>query len=331
MALRRPYPGLENLEVRYTSEIQVFPTSVIPHLLEVTDESSAAQRRLQERTLLYHAADMPSQDFMPREGPTDLPGVWVSLAAGESDRRHWREQCITGLEQLCRSPLSAVEARDAGCVHCNRRYEEVDLYRCVMCRTNYVCWDHAILPACLEGLEILICAMHGRITPGPGSWNPPGGWNHPGALRSFSGRGVAQGFEHTALAEISLRPDLEARRSMSPRTRLHLQRLEAEAGVSGFNRLWRTFHRTTAGPDRSGCRRFRSGRTCFANGPESPRSRLPRQGRCKDVTGFSSSMAPKRQEWRLYRPETVKLPRGCSQKSGSVLWPPTTKSKLSHS
>eukprot|EP00971_Amphidinium_carterae_P291492 5786681-Amphidinium_carterae.1 len=83
--------------------------------------------------------------------------------------------------------------------------------------------------------------MHGRITPGPGSWNPPGGWNHPGALRSSSDRGIARGFEQTALAEIRLRPDLEARRSMSPRTRLHLQRLEAEAGVSGYNRLWRTF------------------------------------------------------------------------------------------
>eukprot|EP00971_Amphidinium_carterae_P352256 6492512-Amphidinium_carterae.1 len=57
-----------------------------------------------------------------------------------------------------------------------------------------------------------------------------------------SDRGIAQGFEQTALAEIRLRPDLEARRSMSPRTRLHLQRLEAEAGVTGFNRLWRTFH-----------------------------------------------------------------------------------------
>eukprot|EP00971_Amphidinium_carterae_P017617 347063-Amphidinium_carterae.1 len=47
------------------------------------------------------------------------------------------------------------------------------------------------VPACLEGLEILICAMHGRITPGPGSWNPAGGWNHPGALREASDRGLA--------------------------------------------------------------------------------------------------------------------------------------------
>eukprot|EP00971_Amphidinium_carterae_P317149 6304717-Amphidinium_carterae.1 len=93
---------------------------------------------------------MPSQDYMPGEGPTDPSGRWSSIAASESDRRHWREQCITGLEQLCRTPLSPVEARDAGCVHCNRRNEEVDLYRCVMCRTNYVCWDHAIVPACLE-------------------------------------------------------------------------------------------------------------------------------------------------------------------------------------
>eukprot|EP00971_Amphidinium_carterae_P179209 3554808-Amphidinium_carterae.1 len=50
------------------------------------------------------------------------------------------------------------------------------------------------------------------------------------------------GFGDTALAEIRHRPDLEARRGLSPRTRLHLQRLEAEAGVSGYNRLWRTFH-----------------------------------------------------------------------------------------
>eukprot|EP00971_Amphidinium_carterae_P269286 5342268-Amphidinium_carterae.1 len=128
---------------------------------------------------------------MPGEGPTDLPGVWVSIAAHESDRLRWREQCITALENQCRSLLTPAEARDAGCAHCNRRNVEVDLYRCAMCRTNYVCWDHAIVPACLEGLEILICAMHGRITPGPGSWNPVGGWNHPGALRDVSDRGLA--------------------------------------------------------------------------------------------------------------------------------------------
>eukprot|EP00971_Amphidinium_carterae_P080257 1588025-Amphidinium_carterae.1 len=84
--------------------------------------------------------------------------------------------------------------------------------------------------------------MHGRITPGPGSWNPVGGWNHPGAMREASDRGLARGFENTALAENRQRPDLAARRELSPRTRLHLQRLEAEAGVSGYNRLWRTFH-----------------------------------------------------------------------------------------
>eukprot|EP00971_Amphidinium_carterae_P006353 125144-Amphidinium_carterae.1 len=85
--------------------------------------------------------------------------------------------------------------------------------------------------------------MHGRITPGPGSWNPVGGWNHPGALREASDRGLARGFEGTALEELRHRPDLSERRSMSPRTRLHLQRLEAEAGIPpGYNRLWRTFH-----------------------------------------------------------------------------------------
>eukprot|EP00971_Amphidinium_carterae_P053698 1057714-Amphidinium_carterae.1 len=242
MARSRPYPALEHLEVRYTSELQEFPTSPIPRLLDVTNDETAAQRRLQERTLLHHAAGLPSQDFMPGEGPTDPPLRWVSIAASESDRRLWREQCITTLENQCRRLLSPLEARDAGCVHCNRRNEEVDLYRCVMCRTNFVCWDHAIVPACMEGLEILLCAMHGRITPGPGSWNPPGGWNHPGALRVPSDRGLAPGFDQTALAELRRRPDLEERRGMSPRTRLHLQRLEAEAGVSGYNRLWRTFH-----------------------------------------------------------------------------------------
>eukprot|EP00971_Amphidinium_carterae_P026348 519756-Amphidinium_carterae.1 len=61
---------------------------------------------------------------MPGEGQTDLPGRWVSIAASESDRLHWREQCITTLENQCRTPLTPLEARDAGCVHCNRRNEE---------------------------------------------------------------------------------------------------------------------------------------------------------------------------------------------------------------
>eukprot|EP00971_Amphidinium_carterae_P117756 2332328-Amphidinium_carterae.1 len=67
MALNRPYPALEHLEVRYTSEMQEFPNSLIPRLLDVTNDETAAQRRLQERTLLYHAAGLPSQDFMPGE------------------------------------------------------------------------------------------------------------------------------------------------------------------------------------------------------------------------------------------------------------------------
>eukprot|EP00971_Amphidinium_carterae_P165923 3288753-Amphidinium_carterae.1 len=82
----------------------------------------------------------------------------------------------------------------------------------VACRTNFVCWDHGMFPACLEGLEILVCGHHGRLTPGVGSWNPPGGVEHRGALRATRGRGVANGWEHTALAEQSLRPDLESRR-----------------------------------------------------------------------------------------------------------------------
>eukprot|EP00971_Amphidinium_carterae_P068780 1361908-Amphidinium_carterae.1 len=104
MARSRPYPDLEHLEVRYASELQTFPTSPIPQLLEVTDEASAEQRRLQERTLLYHAAGLPSQDYMPGAGPTDPPVRFVSIAATESDRRRWREQCITTLENQCRKP-----------------------------------------------------------------------------------------------------------------------------------------------------------------------------------------------------------------------------------
>eukprot|EP00971_Amphidinium_carterae_P112511 2228002-Amphidinium_carterae.1 len=73
-----------------------------------------------------------------------------------------------------------------------------------------------MFPACLEGLEILVCGQHGRITPGVGSWNPPGGLDHRGALQAARGRGVAPGWENTALAERSLRPDLESRRRMHP-------------------------------------------------------------------------------------------------------------------
>eukprot|EP00971_Amphidinium_carterae_P121500 2406193-Amphidinium_carterae.1 len=61
---------------------------------------------------------------MPGEGPTDLPGRWESITASESDRLSWRAQCITALENQCRTLLSPAEARDAGCVHCHRRNEE---------------------------------------------------------------------------------------------------------------------------------------------------------------------------------------------------------------
>eukprot|EP00971_Amphidinium_carterae_P086928 1720094-Amphidinium_carterae.1 len=60
---------------------------------------------------------------MPGEGPTDPPGSHESITASESDRRRWREHCITTLENRCLS-ITLAEARDAGCVHCHRRNEE---------------------------------------------------------------------------------------------------------------------------------------------------------------------------------------------------------------
>eukprot|EP00971_Amphidinium_carterae_P006502 128054-Amphidinium_carterae.1 len=57
---------------------------------------------------------------------------------GQAALLEWRNQAYKLLEELSlgRGPLSEEEARTAGCVHCNRPFSEVDLYRCVACRTN---------------------------------------------------------------------------------------------------------------------------------------------------------------------------------------------------
>eukprot|EP00971_Amphidinium_carterae_P164008 3251682-Amphidinium_carterae.2 len=244
MDLARPFPRLEHLEVLYPDENRWYAMSSVPQLVSVTNVETAELRRQQERVLLFEYARLPNPDRYPERRPGGLPpGVEREASEpGPAALLEWRNQAYNLLVDLCRSPLTEEEVRVAGCVHCNRTYEEVDLYRCVACRTSYVCWDHAWFPACLEGLEILVCANHSRLTPGAGSWNPPGGVQHRGALQATRGRGVARGWEHTALAELSLRPDLESRRRMHPRAQLHLRRLEAAEGISGFNRQWRRFH-----------------------------------------------------------------------------------------
>eukprot|EP00971_Amphidinium_carterae_P136276 2700212-Amphidinium_carterae.2 len=242
MALPRPFPELERLEVLYATERRFYTSSPVQQLVEVTDAASAHQRRLQERELLFDYAQMPNPDRFPEGRPVDLPAecVWPNPDPGAL--LDWKRQAYNALEDFCRGPLTLAEVREAGCVHCNRSSTEVGLYRCVACRTSFVCWEHALFPACLEGLEVLVCTRHPRLTPGPGSWNPLGGWDAPGALGAGRGRGVRTGWENTALADISLRPDLEARRTMDPRTQLHLRRLEAAAGITTFNKEWRKLH-----------------------------------------------------------------------------------------
>eukprot|EP00971_Amphidinium_carterae_P246172 4889253-Amphidinium_carterae.1 len=157
MELARPYPALEHLEVLYADETRFFPMSSVYQLVSVMDDATAEQRRAQERVLLFEYARLPNPDRYPEGSPGGLPpGVESAhTEPGPEARLAWRNQCYKLLEDFCRGPLTDAEARTVGCVHCNRRYDEVDLYRCVACRTSFVCWEHGMFPACLEGLEIL--------------------------------------------------------------------------------------------------------------------------------------------------------------------------------
>eukprot|EP00971_Amphidinium_carterae_P319733 6354909-Amphidinium_carterae.1 len=76
-----------------------------------------------------------------------------------------------------------------------------------------------------------MCAGHKRITPGVGAWHPPGGGSLSQPLRDTRGLGDADDSHHAYLADLNQRPDLEARRRLSPRTQLHLRRLEAAEGT----------------------------------------------------------------------------------------------------
>eukprot|EP00971_Amphidinium_carterae_P004955 99340-Amphidinium_carterae.1 len=65
MAMRRPYPALEHLEVSFCEELQVYPQSTVHQLVAVTDEATAELRRRQERALLFEYARLPSPDELP--------------------------------------------------------------------------------------------------------------------------------------------------------------------------------------------------------------------------------------------------------------------------
>eukprot|EP00971_Amphidinium_carterae_P300966 5980121-Amphidinium_carterae.3 len=242
MAMRRSFPPGEHPEVFFWDEAQVHPESPVRQLVAVTDDATAAIRRRQERTLLFAYAGLPSPDFFPPGGPEGLPEGEEWDANDPNLRSDWWRTCISRMEMLCREPRTPVEALGAYCSQCHRRSEEVDLYRCVACVGNYICWEHAIFPACLEGLEILMCAGHKRITPGVGIWHPPGGGflSHP--PRETRGLGDVDDSQQAYLAELNQRPDLEARRLLCPRTQLHLRRLEAAEGSVGFNPDWRRQH-----------------------------------------------------------------------------------------
>eukprot|EP00971_Amphidinium_carterae_P258491 5130445-Amphidinium_carterae.1 len=142
-------------EVFFWDETQFHPDSPITQLVAVTDDATAATRRCQERTLLFGYAGLPSPDFLPPGGPAGLPEGAEWDSQDPELRSGWWHMCISRMEMLCREPLTPVESLRACCTHCSRRPEEVDLYRCVACVGTYVCWEHAIFPACLEGLEIL--------------------------------------------------------------------------------------------------------------------------------------------------------------------------------
>eukprot|EP00971_Amphidinium_carterae_P102317 2025749-Amphidinium_carterae.1 len=69
------------------------------------------------------------------------------------------------------------------------------------------------------------------MTPGVGVRHPPGGGSLSQPLRDARGLGNADDSHHDYLADLNQRPDLEARRRLSPRTQLHLRRLEAAEGT----------------------------------------------------------------------------------------------------
>eukprot|EP00971_Amphidinium_carterae_P126305 2502098-Amphidinium_carterae.1 len=73
MAMARPYPALERLEVLYEDEIRWFPRSSVYQLVSVTDDETAEQRRLQERVLLFEYARLPNPDRYPEGRPGGLP------------------------------------------------------------------------------------------------------------------------------------------------------------------------------------------------------------------------------------------------------------------
>eukprot|EP00971_Amphidinium_carterae_P149527 2964692-Amphidinium_carterae.1 len=69
MAMRRPYPALEHLEVSFCDELQIYPQSSVQQLVAVTDDATTELRRRQERALLFEYARLPNPDEYPTGDP----------------------------------------------------------------------------------------------------------------------------------------------------------------------------------------------------------------------------------------------------------------------
>eukprot|EP00971_Amphidinium_carterae_P271892 5395456-Amphidinium_carterae.2 len=94
MAMRRPYPASERLEVFFCDELQTYPESTVQQLVAVTDDATAAVRRRQERTLLFEYAQLPSPDVFPPGGPPGIPQRAEWDANDPNLRSDWWRTCI---------------------------------------------------------------------------------------------------------------------------------------------------------------------------------------------------------------------------------------------
>eukprot|EP00971_Amphidinium_carterae_P280334 5565361-Amphidinium_carterae.1 len=89
MAMARPFPALERLEVLYPDKNRYYPMSTIPQLVSVMDDETAEQRCLQERVLLFEQARLPNPDRYPEGRPGGLPWGLEGSYRRPALRRYW--------------------------------------------------------------------------------------------------------------------------------------------------------------------------------------------------------------------------------------------------